>query len=233
MTPASSDAPTQGAPHGATPDGGVLRCDAVLFDLDGVLADSLASVERHWTHWARAHDLDVDYVLAVVHGRRAVETIRLVAPALNAPAEVAALVAREAADSGDVLPVPGARALLDALPAGRWGIVTSGTRVVAEARLAVVGITPPAVLVTADDVGQGKPHPEGYLEGARRLGVAPARCVVVEDAAVGVAAAHAAGMRVLGVATNAAETLADADVVAASLGVVRVRVVDGKIELRV
>ena len=211
-----------------------LCCDVVLFDLDGVLADSTASVERHWRTWAREHGIDVDLVLRTVHGRRAIETIGLLAPHLDAGDEVARLSAREAEDAGDVLGVAGAAALLAALPPARWGIVTSGTRAVAEARLRVVGITPPPMMVTADDVTRGKPDPEGYLLGARRLGAEPSRCVVVEDAPLGVDAAHAAGMRALGVATTyPAAALARAEVVAESLGAVSVRVVGGEIELSV
>ena len=112
-------------------------------------------------------------------------------------------------------------------------IVTSADERLANARLRAVGITAP-VLVTVDDITRGKPDPEGYLLGARRLGVAPARCVVVEDASIGVDAAHAAGMRALGVATTyAASALAHAEVVTESLGAVRVRLEGREIELRV
>jgi sugar-phosphatase len=65
----------------------------------------------------------------------------------------------------------------------------------ASARLGAVGITAP-VLVTVDDIARGKPDPEGYLLAARLLGVAPERCLVVEDAPAGVAAGRAAGARV-------------------------------------
>ena len=210
----------------------VLHCDAVLFDLDGVLADSIASVERHWRGWAAARGIDVERALQTVHGRRAIESIRLLAPHLDADAEVAALSAREAADASDVHRIPGAAELLAALPADRWGIVTSGTRAVAEARLRVVGVTPPATMVTADDVTHGKPHPQGYLLGARRLGVAASGCVVVEDAPIGIDAAHAAGMRALGVATTyPADQLAHAELVVRSLGEVRVTVQGPRIAL--
>jgi sugar-phosphatase len=62
-----------------------LRCDAVLFDLDGVLVNSTACVERHWRRWAAEHLLDLDEIMRVAHGRPTVETIRLVAP--HVPAE--------------------------------------------------------------------------------------------------------------------------------------------------
>ena len=77
---------------------------------------------------------------------------------------------------------PGAVAALGALKGDRVAVVTSGTRPLALARLAAVGIEPPAVIVFAGDVARGKPDPEGYLTAARRLGADPAEALVVEDA---------------------------------------------------
>ena len=61
-----------------------LECEAILFDLDGVLVDSTRSVERVWRAWAERHGLDAARVVEVAHGRRAVETVRLFAPHLDA-----------------------------------------------------------------------------------------------------------------------------------------------------
>jgi sugar-phosphatase len=202
-----------------------LRARALLFDLDGVLADSTASVERHWRAWAARHGLDGDALLAVVHGRRAVDTIREVTPWLDADRELAALVAAEAGDTRGVTAAPGAAALLARLPAGGWAVVTSGVRSVALARLRACGLPEPPLLVAADEIARGKPDPEGYLAAAARLGRAPAECVVLEDAPAGVAAARAAGMRCVGLATtHAAEALAGADLIAPSLAGLRVEV---------
>ena len=57
-------------------------------------------------------------------------------------------------------------------------------------------------IVTAEDVTEGKPHPEVFLTAARKLGLPPGRCVVFEDAHVGIAAARAGGMKVVAVATT-------------------------------
>jgi sugar-phosphatase len=77
-------------------------------------------------------------------------------------------------------------------------------------------------LVSADDVHNGKPHPEPYLKGAELLGVAPEKCVVVEDAPAGVQAAHAAGMRAIALTTTYPRSaLADADVIVRDLSQVR------------
>jgi sugar-phosphatase len=202
-----------------------IRARALLFDLDGVLADSTASVETHWRRWAARHGFDADALLRVVHGRRALDTIREVAPHLDADAELAALAAAEAGDVAGVVAAPGAAALLARLPARGWAVVTSGVRAVAEARLRACGLPTPPVLIAADEVSRGKPDPEGYLAGAARLGVAPGACVVLEDAPAGVAAARAGGMRCVALATtHPAAQLADADLVVASLAALRVSV---------
>ena len=180
----------------------ILACDAILFDLDGVLIDSSACITRNWAAWAAPHGIDVADIMKVAHGVRSVETIRQVAPHLDAETEAARLTALEVADTDGVVAMPGAHALLASLPDGAWTIVTSGNRDLAAARLAAVGLPIPAQMVTADDVTQGKPAPEPYLLGAQRLGVAPGRCLVVEDAPAGIQAGRSAGIRVLGVAST-------------------------------
>ncbi|MFN2563712.1 MAG: HAD-IA family hydrolase [Gemmatimonadaceae bacterium] len=197
-------------------------CDAVLFDLDGVLVDSAEVVERTWQRWAARHGLDPQDVIRTAHGRRTIETVRLLAPHLAADDEVAALAASESTETDGVYEVPGARELLDSLPAGSWAVVTSGIRPVAELRLRHTRLPTPPVLVTADQVRHGKPHPEGYLTAAARLGADPARCIVVEDTPPGIEAAHAGGMRVVAVAsTYPAEALRPADAVVPTLAWVR------------
>jgi len=213
--PAPSPDPSPTSPPGpGTPRD--LPAEAVLFDCDGVLVDSDASVVAAWSRWSRDLGLDPDEVVPQVHGRRAADTVE----ALVAAPERAA--ARERIDryeldaAAEVTAVPGAAALTAALPAGRWAVVTSGTRALATARLAAAGVPAPAVVVTADDVQAGKPAPDGYRLAAGRLGVDVARCVVVEDAASGVAAARAAGVAaVVGVGERALAT--DADVVVRDL----------------
>jgi mannitol-1-/sugar-/sorbitol-6-phosphatase len=177
-------------------------CSAVLFDLDGVLADSTGSVDREWREWAHAHNVDAEKVLAIAHGVRSVEVIRAVAPHLDAAAEARKLEKHEATDQHGVEPMPGASELVNSIPTGRWGVVTSGSRRLATARLHFVGIPRPKVMVTADDVVNGKPHPEPYLKGAQLLGVNPGECVVIEDAPAGIQAAHAGGMKVIGLAST-------------------------------
>jgi len=185
-----------------------LLCDALLFDLDGVLIDSSPAIVRNWQKWAARHAIDVATIMQVAHGVRSVETIQQVAPHLDADAEAAWLTAVEVADTAGVTAMAGARTLLAALPADAWTIVTSGSADLAAARLRAAGLPIPAQMVTADDVTQGKPAPEPYLLGAARLGVAPARCLVIEDAPAGVQAGRGAGCRVLGIgATHTPDVL--------------------------
>jgi mannitol-1-/sugar-/sorbitol-6-phosphatase len=189
-------------------------CSAILFDLDGVLVDSTRAVDREWREWAARKGVDGDAVMAVAHGVRTIEVIRRVAPHLDAEVEAAAIENHEAHDQRGVTVMPGAADLLNSIPAERWGVVTSGSRLLAQNRLRYCGLPVPDVLVTSDDVTNGKPHPEPYLLGAQRMGFRPEECLVIEDAPAGIQSARAAGMSVIGMAsTYAPERLVDADLV--------------------
>ncbi len=203
----------------------LFHCSAILFDLDGVLVDSTRSVERHWRAWAQQKGLDPEEIMAIAHGVRAIEVIQRVAPHLDAAAEVREIEAREVIDRDGVVVMPGAAALVASIPDGQWGVVTSGTRLLASGRLRLMGLPAPKVLVTADDVANGKPHPEPYLKGAGLLGVRPADCLVIEDAPAGIQSARAGGMKVVGItSTYPAEALAQADAVIEKLGAIHVAV---------
>jgi len=200
------------------------HCTAILFDLDGVLVDSTRSVERQWCIWAQEQGIDGDKVMAVAHGVRTIEVIRTVAPHLDAEAEVRKLESREAQDRDGVVVMPGAVELVRSIPEGRWCVVTSGTRRLASVRLRLAGIPVPKVLVAAEDVADGKPHPEPYLKGAELLGVNPAECLVIEDAPAGIQSAHAGGIKAIGLtSTYAASALGEADVVVRTLEQIEVR----------
>jgi mannitol-1-/sugar-/sorbitol-6-phosphatase len=181
----------------------VIRCEAVLFDMDGTLVDSSSCVESTWRMWAGKHGVDIDALLRISHGRQNYETIRLIAPHLETPEEIDFLVRTEEACHEGIGEVRGARALLDSMrTSARWAVVTSAWRTLAEKRLRLAGLPIPDVLITSDDISHSKPHPEGYLLAAARLGVAPANCLVIEDAHAGIDAARAAGMPVIGIATT-------------------------------
>lgn len=194
--------------------------DAIIFDMDGVVIDSGDVYRRQWRRWAAEHGLDYALIAPVHPGRPPVETIRLVAPELDAAEEAArynAALERDA-DASEATAMPGAVELLTGLPSERWTIATSAVRTMATRWLRAVGIPVPAALVTVEDVTRGKPAPDPYLRAAARLGVSPSRCIVVEDAPAGISAARAAGATVLAVrTTHEAHELSEADDVMASL----------------
>jgi sugar-phosphatase len=209
----------------STPLKTLLSCDALLFDLDGILVDSAACIEESWRYWATKHRLDANVILGESHGRRALDTIRRVAPHLDAEAELNALVAIEAGRTTGVFEVPGARDLLLQLPRENWAVVTSGVRSVAEHRLRHVKLPIPDVMICADEVTRGKPDPEGYLAASKRLGFSPSQCVVVEDAPSGLLAARTAGMRTIAVAsTHSPNELRGADVIVNALSAIALRI---------
>lgn len=177
--------------------------DAFLFDMDGTLLNSIAVVERVWGDWATRHGLEPDVFLKTVHGVRAVDTIRQLAlPGVDAVHEAKQLLIAEMEDVDGILPIPGAIEFVNSLPADRWAIVTSAPAELAHRRLKAAGIPTPKVIVTGEDVSSGKPSPECYLLGAKRLGVDPARCLVFEDAVAGILAGEAAGADVVVITTT-------------------------------
>jgi mannitol-1-/sugar-/sorbitol-6-phosphatase len=181
---------------------------AFLFDMDGTLINSIASAIRVWTRWADSHGIDPDRVLRMMHGVRAVETVRkLNIPGLDAEHEADVLTQAEIEDVGDTTAIRGARAFLQSLPPERWAIVTSAPRVLALRRLEAAGIPEPRVLVTADDVAKGKPAPDCFLLAARLLGVAARDCLVWEDTLAGITAAEAAGAAVVVVSATHAHPI--------------------------
>jgi len=194
-----------GPRHGPAFRGLVIEPRAVLSDLDGVLVDSAAAIESTWRAFAERHGLDPEHVLACGHGRRAIDLIRLAAPHLDAEAEAARIEREEIESAAGMRPLPGARELVESVPARRFAVVTSASRALAVARLNAAGIPVPEVLVTADHVDEGKPDPAGYLRAAALLKVDPAHCFVLEDAPAGVEAGLAAGMTVVAVLTTTDE----------------------------
>ncbi|WP_395334761.1 HAD-IA family hydrolase [Novosphingobium sp. BL-8H] len=173
-----------------------LSADALLFDMDGTLVDSTAVSERIWRAWSAKMGVDPEAVLTYSHGRRTLDTTRH----FSSTEEIAVASAREIealeiADEDGTVPIEGAKELLESLPSDRWAVVTSAGPNLAAHRLAAAGLPIPDVLITASDVGTGKPDPEGYLLAAARLGADPQRCIVFEDTFAGHEAARRGNMR--------------------------------------
>ncbi|MFF1450860.1 HAD family hydrolase [Streptomyces sp. NPDC058274] len=209
-----------------------IHADALLFDNDGTLVSSLDSVHRCWSRWAEEYGIsEEDFARVELHGRTAVEIAADLLPAQRVPEALARIEQLEVEDvPGTVVALPGTLALLDALPAHRWAVVTSATRRLAEARLAEVGIRP-KTLIAADDITRGKPDPEPYLLAARELGVDPARCVVFEDAPAGLRSGRAAGMATVALATTHEAAELDADLVVKDLSALSALVTGEGVEI--
>lgn len=214
-----------------------ISCAAVLFDMDGVLVDSTPAVARVWTRWAARHGFDAAEVVHRAHGRPSITTVRDYLPNGDYFAENKVIEQDEVTDLDGVVPLPGTRELLRALPRGRWTIVTSCSRRLAEVRLKTSGLPRPEVFVTSSDIRNGKPAPDPYLKGAEVLGFAPRDCVVVEDAPAGVRSGKAAGARVIALRTTMTERElwnAGADWVVgdcAALGLARTAISEGNLSL--
>ncbi|WP_420472327.1 HAD-IA family hydrolase [Brevundimonas sp. FT23042] len=171
---------------------------AFLFDMDGTLITSTAAAERVWSRWAERHGLDVAAFIPTIHGVRAADTIRKQAlPGIDLETEAAWVERGEIEDVDGVAPIAGAVDFVNRLPPDRWAVVTSATVPLAEARLKAAGVTPPALMITAEQVERGKPDPAGYRLAAERLGVDIADCLVFEDAEAGIKAGEAAGAGVV------------------------------------
>ena len=151
--------------------------EAVIFDLDGTLIDSTPAVMRAWTTWASEYGF-APTDLPRHHGTPSASVVRAVMPKDLQEAGMRRITELELADVHDIVVLPGAREALASLVGAKNAIATSCTVPLAAARIAAAHLEPPSVLVTADDVVHGKPHPEPFLEAARRLGVDPRRCLV-------------------------------------------------------
>jgi mannitol-1-/sugar-/sorbitol-6-phosphatase len=194
--------------------------EAVIFDLDGTLIDSTPAVLRSWATWAEEYGLPpMDSVRH--HGVPSAAVVRAVIPEDLHEAAMRRISELEIADLHDIVVLPGAVEALSSIARAKNAIATSCSLPLAKARIAAAQLVPPSVLVTADDVTHGKPHPEPFLKAARRLGVDPGRCLVVEDAPKGIEAAQAAGCFTLAVVTTTPRELLDADAVVADLSEIR------------
>ena len=204
------------------------RCLAI-FDHDGVLVDSLAMHSAAWVELGRRVDLPIDDAFV----RR---TFGMTNPSIFAAMPgppIDAGKAKEYADlkescyrdlaRGHIALMPGVRELLDGLTAAgvTLAIGSSGVRPNLNLTVEEAGLAGRfAAIASLEDITRGKPDPEVFLVAAARCGVVPGRCVVFEDAPVGISAAKAAGMRAVGVGTThplADLTAAGADEVVADL----------------
>lgn len=196
--------------------------------MDGILVSSMESVERSWSTWAEMRGIDPQLACKTAHGRRAIDTIGILRPDLDAELELKVIEDIEVEDNEGLAVLPGVLPLLAALPRDRWTVVTSATERLARVRMAAGGVPVPGQLITADFVTKGKPHPEPYLAGAALLGFAPQDCVVFEDSSSGAKAGRAAGCTVVATLfSHPIETLEAAHYLVTDLTGMEVKVLPG------
>ncbi len=182
---------------------------AVLWDLDGTLADSR---EYHWRAWREAMaEVGVsvteeqfsksfgqrnDAIIPAWMGDRATPEL------IHSLGERKEAMYREYVERDGITPLPGAAEWVERLAAAGWrqAIASSAPRLNVELMARLLGFDRHmGALISAENVRAGKPDPEVFLTAAASLGAEPSHCVVVEDAAAGIEAAHRGGIRCIGV----------------------------------
>ena len=177
-----------------------------LFDLDGTLVNSKPAVERAWIKLAQEAQIPLEKMVGL-HGIPAEQSLRMLLEGRSED-EIKSWVDRieylESSDTDGVVAIPGAKDLLNELNNRSipWTIVTSCTIPLALSRVKAAGIEMPDHSVTFNDVKLGKPHPEPFILGAKRIGLEPNQCWVIEDAPAGVKSGKSAGCTVAAVLTS-------------------------------
>jgi mannitol-1-/sugar-/sorbitol-6-phosphatase len=173
-----------------------------IFDVDGVVLDSIPAYQRAWAAWALEHRISEEAIWAAAHGRRPVDIIRSVGGGLDVTTASKRFESLIQAQYQTVEAHDGAHGLLTTLPGSRWTVATSGGQGWVEAAFRRLRLPAPYRGVYGADITRGKPDPACFLLAADRLETSPADCVVVEDSPSGVAAGKAAGMTVMAVTTT-------------------------------
>ncbi|MEW2160105.1 HAD family hydrolase [Streptomyces sp. NPDC007189] len=207
-----------------------MRYDLVIFDNDGVLVDSEPISNRHLAayltelgHPTSYEDSIRDYMGSAMHR---IHELVLERTGQRLPDDFDDVFHARvfAAFERELQPVTGVAGVLEKLAADGvpYCVASSGSHARIRVGHRTTGLDrwfPDERIFSSEDVGRGKPAPDLFLYAAQRMGVAPERCLVVEDSPLGVQAAVAAGMTVYGfTAMTPAEKLADADQLFSSMG---------------
>ncbi|KAI0318730.1 HAD-like protein [Amylostereum chailletii] len=183
--------------------------DAILFDMDGTLIDSTPGVTVAWDAFGRTYGFSGAEAAHAAHGRRLADTLGEWCKISGQKLLDEIVRFEEEVIKGGPIVLPGVLELLDSINSGSsesnpgWTIVTSATNVYTPQALSRCRLPIPSTgYVTSDDVERGKPYPDPYLAGAKKIGVDPTKCLVIEDAPSGLKAGRAAGSKVLAVCTS-------------------------------
>lgn len=203
-----------------------MRTEALIFDMDGTMVDSMPAHARSWVAFCRQHGIQMEAaeILARTTGRTGVECMAEVFGRPLGEAEALVFVQQKEQIYRDLFAaefreVAGFTAFARQA-AGRGlklAVGTAGDRHNIDFVMSRLGMEPPPLAIVGGDEGlAGKPTPAIFLEAARRLGVAPERCIVFEDAPFGIEAARRGGMRAVAVcSTHSFDELAGPHVIAA------------------
>jgi beta-phosphoglucomutase len=197
---------------------------AAIFDMDGVVVDNGDYHFKAWQDFARKHGVTLTkkYYFKHLDGRKSIDNARKILGQSISYKEARSFADERAKHyrriyRPNLKPMPGLIRFLDSLRAAgiKCAIATSASKT--NIRFIIGGLRLRhhfTTIVDAARVKHGKPHPEVYLKTAKKLGLPPQRCIVFEDALVGIESAHRAGMKVVGVVTaHPLEKLAHADLV--------------------
>lgn len=176
-----------------------IEFQAVLFDLDGTLVESTGLISDILSHWAVEQGLDADAVLTFSHGKRTQDIVANFIHDESCSLHYQKLTEKFLAASVHTQAIQAAATFIQTLNQHHvpWAVVSSSERELIFARMQAADLPIPEYVVAAEDIVQGKPNPEGYLNGAKLLHIPIEQCVVFEDSAAGIQAAEAAGAQVI------------------------------------
>ena len=209
---------------------------AVIWDMDGVIADTAPYHQQAWQETFRRRGIDfTEDDFKHIFGLRNDSIIPHILGEGMSQEEIA-IIADEKEESfrriigQDIKPLPGVIGLIKSLTEARFKLALASSTPIENIQLLTksLGISNYFQSIVADeDVSEGKPNPQGFLLAARKLGVEPKNCIVIEDAVAGVTAAKRAGMRCLAVTTtHPRQSLKEADLVVDTLEAIKVDDID-------
>ncbi|KAK2763562.1 haloacid dehalogenase-like hydrolase [Colletotrichum kahawae] len=199
-----------GSQHDAEASASTASFAAILFDMDGTIIDTTSAIVEHWHRIGHEIGVPAETILETSHGRRSIDTLKLVAPHKANWEYVKEIEAKLPELYGHLVEeIPGARKFLEAVAQchNPWAIVTSASDPLASRWISQLSLPVPNHLVTAELVEKGKPDPSCYELALKQLGLIGKsdETLVIEDSPAGIIAAKAAGCKVLALLTTHSE----------------------------